>query len=665
MPSRLPFLAAVVALAGLAGCREKEPPPDWLARLTELSGEVRAAPPGGSLARARKGEILRLGSELETGQASHALLELRSGGQLRVDPDSRVLFRDRRPGVAAALALERGAVEGTASAIAAADLVIGVGQRSIRLAGAARARVQAGGDGRDPNVEVVFGTATVEGPSGAQERVIAGRALELSVRRRDAGVPRTDARAGPVVVAREAIFYVRSTGGPGLLVKTPGAARAHAVRSGQQVKVPVGTVLTLRRAARALVGSAPGEGVTLSGPGLVTVRGAKEGDPEAAPSLEPTAGDLRIVGSGKPGLLGAPLLVEGVTVQPEITHRRMDLRLRRERGRATLSSLFGRAVLKAGPAPAVALEAGQQAVLGKGRVQGPHAPQATPLQVRQGGTVRVFVSGPSTGVTFRWNTPQAARGALVQVGPSPSFGAPLFEDVIRRDALTIPEVRRGTLHWQVQPVGHAGETMGDAVRGRLVIVPDTSHQLLKSRRSPSNTIHESDGNTTVYYQNTLPRFTFRWNPMAEARSYQVKIFREQNLREPSISTQTSAASLALKPGQLGEGAYFWYVAGRDARGELIRTTTSHRIGIAYDNAAPDLQIIYPGHGASVSEETLEVRGVALRGSRLFVNGAPAELDESSRFRHPVALKPGVNVIVFRVVDSRRGSSYYQRRVLRR
>ena len=67
----------------------------------------------------------------------------------------------------------------------------------------------------------------------------------------------------------------------------------------------------------------------------------------------------------------------------------------------------------------------------------------------------------------------------------------------------------------------------------------------------------------------------------------------------------------------------------------------------------------------VTGTQVEVKGIAIRGSKVFVNGAAATLDGAYRFTHQVGLHPGQNTVLFRVSHPRSGSSFYIRRVLRR
>jgi hypothetical protein len=206
---------------------------------------------------------------------------------------------------------------------------------------------------------------------------------------------------------------------------------------------------------------------------------------------------------------------------------------------------------------------------------------------------------------------------------------------------------------------------GEAITGRLSLVRDTSYRVLKNRRPPRNIIHESFGDTVVFYQNSLPHFEFRWRSVPKATSYVMKLFRAQNLTKPYRTATVRRPSVRFKSGTLGEGRYLWYVAARGRGSERLETSQSRRLRIRYDNATPDLQIVHPRNRLTVSAASVEARGVTIPGSTVSINGKAAELDETFRFRHQVALKPGLNYIVFRVTDKRRGPSLYLREVIRR
>ena len=107
------------------------------------------------------------------------------------------------------------------------------------------------------------------------------------------------------------------------------------------------------------------------------------------------------------------------------------------------------------------------------------------------------------------------------------------------------------------------------------------------------------------------------------------------------------------------------MVGLGSAGKLVRASKSRKVTVRYDNATPDVQIVYPRNGIRVGAASIVTRGVAMPGSKVFVNGAAVTLDRTFRFSHPVRLKTGLNFINFRVQAPQRGNSFYLRRVTRR
>lgn len=654
------LLLGLLAIPACDGCK-KDVPPNWIARVKSVTGKkvkaVEGKPPQFRYLKVE--DYLEVGARIETGPRSQAVLTLSNGGELLVKPDSIVIFRTDSSKKKVELSLTKGSVVGTGAAEKeAAELVIGVGGKKVRLTRAAKARIVAPRKGAEaPSVTVTYGKATVEGPSGQEETIVAGKTLtlELPVRKPDAGPPaRPDMSAG-VVVAKELVFFLESTGRGKVQVRGPGDARPRTVRRGQTVTVVPETEIILARGAKVVIGEEKGKGTEVRGPAQLVAKAVPSGAPgeKASIRLERTKGDLHITDRGKAGKTGSGFMVEGVRIIPRITHERMDLWVRQGNGENVVEIKAGEATL-IGKDRTLVLQSGQKAGLRRGAILGPRRPRASPLKIRNPGTIRVFVPGAGVPITFQWT---AADRTLVEAGM-------YFSDVVQRKALTLPRVTRGTLHWRIRPLDAAGKP-GEGARGTVHVVRDTSHMRLRGAVTPKNLIRERDGNTTVYYQNRLPRFTFRWQAMPEADVYQVKVFRERNLTRPLVNVKTRKTRTSLKPGKLREGVYLWYVAGRTRAGKLVRTSRSRTMAIKYDNATPNVQITHPRNGQAVAGGEVEARGVAIRGSKVFVNGAPATLDGAYRFTHRVSLKPGENIILFKVVHPRSGSSYYMRRLKRR
>lgn len=663
---RLPILVvtlASVALLSACDCGKKGAPEDWVARVVTSSGTVSLKVAAGEGVRpAQADDYLRVGGSMITGKDGKATLALRNGGQLDILPNTTLTLRSNRPASKLDLKLLSGSVESTASKVAASELVINVGGRKVRLGSAARATITLpDGSVKGAAVVVNFGTASVDRQDGVTQKVVAGETLKLNVAaatkakpKADAGVPRQDADS---VKASPIVLYLASTGRGRVLYRQPGERGFRRLRGRKAVAIKPDTELKLGRRARVRVGPEKGKGMTLRGPAQLIVRA---GEPDAsgkrAVRVESKAGDLAIRERGKPGKPGGKLTVDGVTIATRVTWKRIDVDVKRERGRATVVVHRGEALLTDASGKVTRVEAGQRATIKGGAVSGPSQPPPGRLQIKRPGSMRVFTARRRLPVTLRWDPGQG--DVLVEVARNRRFSGALFADVIKRDVLTLP-VPRGPLYWRVRPMQGGKPQKG--TRGRLSLLVDTSYRRLKSK-PPKNTITPT--NTRVYYQNALPRFTFSWKRISGAVRYQFKIYRETNLSKPLVRKDTRRTTFRLRR-PLSEGRYLWYVSGRDRRGKVLRGMSGRTLTIRYDNATPNLQIIYPRNGLKVSKASLEVRGIAIRGSRVFVNGAAATLDESYRFRHTVNLKPGENKIVFRVEDKRRGSSIYLRYVTRR
>lgn len=651
-------LLVALGLGLVGGCSGK-PAADWVARLEAATGSVEVVDAPGLAPRVgHVGLYLRVGAQLRTGVDSRAVLALRNGGRLAVQPNSLVQFASEAPARQLRVGLKSGSVIGKASEVAASELVVGVGARTVRLAAAAAAEITAREKHEDSTILVTYGEAEVEGPDG-KRRVVEGETFTFTPPRRpDAGARK--AEPPPSVQAPPLVFFLEATGKGRVLIRAPGGRGFVVVRKGVPVQIRPGTEVLVSRGATVHLGDEKGKATLLTGPAqvkLLEVAGQEHGG--SSVKLESLGASMHISAAGEAGKTAAPLELEGVKVTPRIAYRRLEVKSRRERGRSVLSVISGEALLE-GKSTRLRLEAGQEAVLHAGDISGPHGPPPAAMEVKGPGALRVFTASPSIPVTFRWQA--GKHGALVEVGRPER---PLFSDIIRRSLLTLPQLPRGAHQWRVRRLDGNGVPEPGGIEGRLLLVKDTSFRSLKDRQAPRNIIHESYGNTTVYYQNVLPRFTFRWEPMASRARYQVKIYREQALGTPVFTGETSQCELSVPRGKLGEGAFLWYVAGRQPDGTLIRSTSSRRLAIRYDNATPDLQIIYPQNGLRVEEPTLETRGVTIPGSRVTINGVRAELDETYRFTHSVKLKPGLNVIVYLVTDRRRGSSYYLREVTRK
>ena len=571
--------AAVILISAVhaAGCSCE--PEGWLATVGAQSGEVTVDTVDGVIQPhpAETGEFLSLGHRLRTGPSSRVVLQLRGGGELEVKPESEVLFGKGEAKKQVKLTLARGSVQssGTEQVAAANELVIAVGERKVRLARNTKATVSApASPGAAPSLEVQFGQATVDRPGGESETVVAGNPLTLTI----APAAPEEGKDEPLPAeerAPELVLYLEAGRKGRVLVQGTGEARARRVRPGEVVKVSPGSRITLIRGAVARVGPENGRGTEIRGPAKFMAREVKRpGGGGSTLRLESEEGGLNLKRSGAPGETSAGFTADGVHILPRITHRRVEIKVVRDTdaGGSIVEVLSGQAVLTS-RGERLVLEVGQEGSLFEGGIDGPREPAPSGLTVQEGAVVRVFQPDRgATGLTLAWDPAKSGKGALVEVSRSPSMKRPLFADVISRNRLTLARPGRGTLYWRVRRLDDSGSP-GEGKLGRATLVRDTSNRALKGTRAPHNVIQENYGDTTVYFQNKLPRFTFRWDAMAGADRYQVKILSEQNLTRPQALLSTAATRADLAAGKLGEGRFIWYVVGRDRAGAMVGSSS--------------------------------------------------------------------------------------------
>lgn len=693
--------APALFLLGLAACvRPGERPADWAAEVASTGGRVSLAERRHSaLVAASVGDLIRVGGRLETAESSRAALKLRAGGRIEVDPLSVVEFLPQTSSAdRVTLELAQGQIQGTAAPLEAATLQLRVGGREITLSRAAQATISAPGAGTPARLEVLFGEALVQEREGGAARVVAGNALELTLPltprplptprptrvadtppQADAGKGSADGGVEPDAADSPSAsgtddalapgaLVVRSVGRGGALLRLDERGPFTTLRGTSPRAITVGSALRLNGAAQVLIGRRLGPATLVAGPGLFVVRR----DPTPGGSgfrLESVTGSLTLSASagGRAAGSSGPLaiVVQGVTVTPRATFRDSAIAVQQNDRSATLRVVRGEAGLAAKDGTRRTIETGEAVLLTAGTIGPTELPAAAALRVSEPGDTRVFVTGKTLPVSLTWPA-AAGQRMVVELSRFSGFARPVFADALRRSQLTL-RLERGpratTYHWRRRPQSSTGR-LGAPTAGRLTLVADTSYRTLEKLRPPRNVIREDYGNTTVFYQNSLPRFVFTWAPIAGANSYTVKIMRESDVGTVLVNERTTEPSLELTAGRLAEGSYLWYVAGR-AGEALVRTSEHRRLRVAYDNATPDLQIVFPPNGAVVSDAALDVRGVTVPGSVVEVNGKPVVLDESSRFQHRLTLVPGSNEIVFRVSGKQRGSSLYVRTVVRR
>ena len=199
----------------------------------------------------------------------------------------------------------------------------------------------------------------------------------------------------------------------------------------------------------------------------------------------------------------------------------------------------------------------------------------------------------------------------------------------------------GTTRYRAQCDG------GDKKTGTVRIAGDSGAASVV-RTPPPNAI-EADGRPyTVSYQNRVPQFTLRWSEARGATTLKLQPARG------AAQTFSSASNIhSLPEGALDEGTNtFTMLSGK-------RTSPPTTVIISFDNAAPTAQITAPPARAEWTDPVL-VTGVTAEGWRIEVDGKPAALDSSGRFRAEVTTA-GRAVFAIRAAHPQHGVNYYLRR----
>jgi hypothetical protein len=97
----------------------------------------------------------------------------------------------------------------------------------------------------------------------------------------------------------------------------------------------------------------------------------------------------------------------------------------------------------------------------------------------------------------------------------------------------------------------------------------------------------------------------------------------------------------------------------DARGAELAGGKMNKLDLVYDNALTRLAIGSPKPNDLATGPEVSALGVAPLGSKLYINGRPARLDDKGRFAEKVGRTPAV---VFRLVSKNGNESYWIRKL---
>jgi hypothetical protein len=705
-------LAVAVALAPVAACRRKPPPgpaatapapasvaaggaeapgegagpeADEAPVVVSARGQVERGGGGGGGGRAAAATgPLRDGDLLVTGADGAAVVRLPDGREIEVRSNARVRLKrdapdeDGRPGLA--LEVEQGAIVSRTPGAGAgpagagrrrpvtlsiltpfgvtrvpatahearldvrrdrASLEVAVGEVAFVHKSGRRAIARA-----SENVEVTLGGVQIVRGARAPAPAAGGEApAELAPAE---GAPRGTDRPRPEVrvVMGAPLEILLSADRGKLLVRRPGesgfaARRAAPAAPGTSFQVPSdgrgrlvadGFVARLGPGARGRLGEAArgeeGDRVALTldrGAATITTAGGR-------------AREVRLTAGGRQLALRTP---GAATVAVNVGRRGPEVEVLA--GEADLSAAGRTERL----APATMAEVGRSDVKVSKR-----AAEDVILPTARG--LRVFADRLER-VTLTWD--RGLKDARVEVASDPEFNEVILAGAAGgASQVTVPVPRRGDLYWRV--TGGSAEGRERVAVGHARFVPDRRRSVLDLEH-PHNVVPENAETTRVYFQGVLPALTFTFAAAPGASRFRVRVYREGELGKPLVDREVSEARCAVEAGVVKEGRYVWSAAPLDRGGREIGGGRMNKLELVYDNSLSTLAIGSPKPGQVITGREVAVSGVAPLGSRLYVNGRAAPLDDKGRFEMRVA---PAEALVFRLVGKNGAESYFVRKL---
>ena len=551
---------------------------------------------------------------------------------------------------------------------------------AIVLSGVARA--QGGGEGIGLSIGTPLGTARLSGNKFTVLEIDLGRGLHLTTG--EVNLVRPDrlemlplvlgqtleVGALPILLPSQQMVDV-----PGLTVQSlaptpppPPARAAHLrARSGQVARQAGGTGAWLAAASGDAIGV--GDLLRLGADGSaelaladdmdVALRGRSElglgayretdgaGGLRAHYSLRRGNAQLHIAGNadGGPAAGGQEVEVAGVTLQvaPGAREARVEVQNARPR-RARVVVRYGR--VRVGN---LEVEAGQAVDVVDGRPSAVQQAFVAPVQLEPGRPAVLFTQDGVPALRFGADAPGTHH---VELADGADMAALRNVENTRAAALATDEVPMGTSYWR----------NGAGPAARLDVRAEPRRSCARCAREEA--IDDTGEVSEVVYQSEPPTLRLRWSAVPEAHGYRVRISDAAAPKSEMLVRTCTETELRLRPGELGRGTYLWSVTPVDEAGETLATAKDNTLRLSLDNVAQGLNVRYPQGGVQVKRRQLVTSGEVERGSTLKLNGRAVRLDDVGAFRERVALRPGLNRLVFTVSRVNEPDRIYVRDVTR-
>jgi hypothetical protein len=279
---------------------------------------------------------------------------------------------------------------------------------------------------------------------------------------------------------------------------------------------------------------------------------------------------------------------------------------------------------------------------------------ATFVEVSPEAKTNIHVDDDVPAVRFLWKSAEAKpTPSTIEVARDRRYQEFLFRETVPGNDLVYDRLALGRYFWRVRT---------GAVQQEGQVEVDRASARPCSRCQRRNTVDETGESTIVQFQKALPSITLRWQSVANASKYRIKVFVDGALETPQVDQLVDNTTLALAGGRLKEGHYFWFVQALDAQSNDMGKSRMNTLSIARNYDVEDLELWTPRPAAKPKAGPLAVTGQIPSGRRLTINGVQVEVDSRGIFSHTLALGKGPNQLVIRTSGASGPVQYFVREI---
>ncbi len=636
------LLVSVLVLT--QGCKRCGADPNAVAELIEVNtNALTQHTETGEWVAAAKGDSYAYGDAIRTKQNGSASVQLTGSKRvIKLGPGATIRFR--RP---VNVAVGAAQLEGSG------DIEIG----TMRLRLGDGAKIDLSGVEGSENVSVAFGTIEFD-QNGQRIEIGEGGILRVAFGQIevdqpvpavvDAGIPVVvdAARPAPVDAAPAAPALSIQIVGDGASVIRNGRpvalpAGAAALEPGAIVRLRQGTRMDLARGSQRV--TAFGAGDFVVAPNESSLLSARSGRAEAE---TPAGVDTRVDVPG--GYLILKGVETGTAAGVALTPRGTDVNV--TRGQADIHGAGGGSVSFRQGMRGTLTRAGEVEGSGGEAVGAGGIPATGPI-------ISTSAMGISAGDSAQIHDARAPTDVRINIASScpgeaiaEIVGAPRQQagKSARASGSVILRFGPGSNRYRVTCI--TGETLANApaASGTINVARDSGEKAYP-RLPPVNRVEMNGRTFRSIYENQLPEFIFVW-PDAPSDSGNTLHINPRG--GGSAKRLPGGATIRTASGDVDDGTYTVFFEGGGRRSP--ETT----LIVDFNNSTPAGYIAEPRNGV-VPAGNVRVRGAALEGSTVTVNGSPAPLDGQRRFSVEV-VPPSGEALAIRIVSPGRGIHYYLR-----